>query len=204
MNKGLAGDHGFSLVETLVATFIFALVSASGVAILSGYEQSRIRLAAADSQLTELDRAKALIRADLFAAFDRPLRDQYGGAMPGFEAGDHMQAGTLLRLVRGGNPAAKLFGNMSALKRVEYAVMDGFLVRRTYDRTDAVTTTDIVDQPILSDVQSVSARYAAEGVWVEEWGTLPSNSALPRLAEITIAFRSGEDVKMMFLVGHEV
>lgn len=204
MNKGLSEDNGFSLVETLVATFIFALVSASGVAILSGYEQSRIRLAEADSQLTELDQTKALIREDFFAAFDRPLRDEYGGVVPGFEAGDHMPSGTLLRLVRGGNPAAKLFGNMSALKRVEYVVLDGFLVRRTYDRTDAVTTTDIVDQPILSGVQSVSTRYAADGIWVEEWGTLPSSFALPRLAEITVSFRSGENVKMMFLVGNAV
>lgn len=201
MIKGLSDDNGFSLAETLVATFIFALVSASGVAILSGYEESRIGLARADSQLSALEQAKALIKADLFAALNRPLRDAYGGTMTAFEAGDHMSSGTLLRLVRGGNPSAKLFGNMSALQRVEYAAVDGFLVRRIYDHTDVVTTTDFIEQQVLPGVQSVSSRYAASGIWVEEWGTLLSTNALPRLAEFTITFRSGDNVKMTFLVG---
>jgi len=201
MIKGLFDDNGFSLVETLVATFIFAVVSASGVAILSGYQESRVRLAQADSQLSAIDQARALMRADLFSASNRPMRDAFGGTMTAFEAGDHMPAGTLLRLVRGGNPSAQLFGNVSALQRIEYAAMNGSLVRRIYDRTDVVTTTGFIEQKILSEVQSVSSRYAANGIWAEEWGTLPSTSALPRLAEITIAFRSGNNVKMMFIVG---
>lgn len=201
MIRGFHGDNGFSLVETLVATFVFALVSASGVAILSGHENSRIRLAEADNQLTALDQTKALIRNDFFAAFDRPVRDAFGGKMVAFEAGNHMPDGTLLRLVRGGNPTAKLFGNMSSLQRVEYAVSDGFLIRRTYDRTDVVTATKFIEQQILSGVRSVFTRYATDGLWVEEWGTLPSSAALPRLAEMTITFRSGDDVKMVFLVG---
>lgn len=200
--KSLLDDNGFSLVETLIATFIFALVSASGVAILSGYQSSRIRLAEADSQITALDQTKALIREDFFTAYDRPVRDEFGGALAAFEAGDHMPGGTLLRLVRGGNPSAKLFGNMSAMQRVEYVLIDDILVRRTYDRTDVVTTTDYVDQQIMSDVQSVSTRFLAEGIWVEEWGLRLSSNGLPRLAEITIAFASDDDVKMVFLVGN--
>lgn len=200
--KSFFGESGFSLVETLVATFIFALVSASGVAILSGYEGSRLKLAEADAQITEFDQTKALLRDDFFTAYNRPTRGEFGGTLVAFEAGHHMSAGTLLRLVRGGNPSAKLFGGMSAMQRVEYALLNGALVRRTYDRTDVLATTEYVDQQILSGVQAVSIRLLAEGFWVEEWGTLESTNGLPRLAEITITFASDDDVKMIFLVGN--
>ncbi len=201
MIKGFQKADGFSLIETLVATFVFALVSASAVAILTGYQNSQLRLQEADSQLASLDRARALMRADFFAAFNRPVRDEFGGTMVAFEGGPHMSGGIVLRLVRGGSPTAKLFGNRSALQRVEYIVLDGSLYRRLYDRTDIVTTTEVIDQHILPGVRSISARYGADGLWVEDWGTLPSSSRLPRLAEIDIVFGSGDSVKMMFLVG---
>ncbi len=201
MKRTLRKDAGFSLVEMLVATFIFAMVSASAVAILSGFESSRIRLQDASSQLAALDRARAIMRADFFAAHNRPVRDEFGDTIAAFESGIQMPEGALLRLVRGGNPAAALFGNMSALQRIDYMLAGETLYRRIYDRTDIVTAADFIDQELVSGVQSVSLRYAADGIWVEEWGTLVNSSDLPRLAEVSIIFRSGQEVKMMFLVG---
>jgi len=201
MIKAFQKTDGFSLMETLVATFVFALVSASAVTILSGYQNSQLRLQEVAGKLAALDRARALMRADFFAALNRPLRDEFGGTMVAFEGGPHMPNGTVLRLVRGGSPTAKLFGNRSGLQRVEYIVSHGALYRRIYDRTDVVTATEVIDQHLLSGVRSVSARYAADGLWADDWGALPSSSALPRLAEINIVFGAGGDVKMMFLVG---
>lgn len=194
-------DGGFSLVETLVATFIFALVSASAVAILSGFESNRIRLQDASSQLAALDQTRAIMRADFFAAHNRPVRDEFGSTIVAFESGVHMPEGALLRLVRGGNPTAALFGNMSTLQRIDYVLVGGSIYRRIFDRTDIVIAADFIDQKLMSDVQSISLRYATNGIWVEEWGTLAADFDLPRLAEVSITFGSGQDVKMMFLVG---
>lgn len=201
MMNQLKKDAGFSLVETLIATFIFALMSAMAVALISSYQSSRVSLKAADEKLATLEIARAIIRDDYFSAIQRPVRDQFGSQLTPFEAGEHMLDGVRQRLVRSGDMGAKLNGTLSEVKRVEYVVDDGTLTRRTYGRSDIVQGTTPTDQVLLLGIRNFSVRYAAENIWTEEWGTSPAAGDLPRLAEMVIEFEGGQQTRMTFLIG---
>lgn len=202
MRVCLKSDSGFSLVETLIATFIFALIAGMSVALLTSYQSSRTALGEADARLAKLEVARSILRDDFFAAVNRPVRDEFGSQLVAFEAGQHMDAGIRQRLVRSGDLGAKLNGTVSAVKRVELVLDDGALIRRTYVRSDIVQDSPFLDQVLLEDVRRVSMRYAADGVWSTEWGTAVSVSNLPRLAEMTLEFESGQQAQMTFLIGN--
>lgn len=197
----LKQDSGFSLVETMIATFLFALVSAAGVMILSGYQDGRASLDRAEQRLAEIETARALIRSDLLAAARRPLRDAYGGARPGFEAGAQLEDGILVRLVRTGNMGAMLTGDGSSLDRVEYLLEGGDLVRRTYERTDVTLETGYRDRTLMRGIEGVDLRFETQGTWISEWlGNVLTND-LPRLMEMELTFEGGRELSLTFIVG---
>jgi len=202
MGRFLASDSGFSLVETMVATFIFALVSASGVVLLSGYQEGRLALAAADDRLARVEHARALIRDDMLSAVPRTMRDPYGGTLPGFEGGAHLPDGILLRFVRNGHMGALLAGNRSALQRVDYVLLEDQLVRRTYAHTDVTPETPVRDRVLLTNVRSVDVRYESQMIWALEWISSGSGEVdLPNLAEMTLRFSDGRQLQFTMLVG---
>ncbi len=201
MRQDLSNEHGFSLLETLVATFIFALIAAMSVALLTSYQSSRVALGDADARLAQLEVARSILRDDYFAAVNRPVRDEFGTVLLAFEAGQHMEGDRRQRLVRSGDMGAKLNGTISEVKRVELLLADDRLLRRTYVRSDLVQGTAYLDQTLLEGVSRLTTRYAVDGVWVTEWGTTIASSSLPRMAEVSIEFKTGQRAQMMFIVG---
>lgn len=193
--------RGFSLVETLIATFIFALVSAMGVALISNYQSSRLGLMSADERLAQLDTARAILRNDFFAAINRPVRSEFGDPLNAFEGGPHMLDNVRLRMVRNADAGAMLNGTTSTLRRIEYLLDGGSLIRRSYAQTDTVPGGGFSDQVVVDNVESMNMRYAADGIWSEEWGTALAINALPRLAELSLEFSSGQSLRLTFLVG---
>ncbi|MEX0300753.1 MAG: type II secretion system minor pseudopilin GspJ [Kordiimonas sp.] len=201
MKDFFQNDSGFSLVETLVATVIFAIVSAAGVMILSGYQDGRLGLAAADERMVELDTARSLIRADLQMAVIRPVRDELGGGAKGFEGGTFQTEGPLLQFVRNGDMGALMYGNRSALKRIRYRVENNALIREVYAQTDITPETSSRDIVLLSDVDKLDVRFETDGLWVDEWGSAVNGDSLPRLVEFRVEFTNGRDLTLMFQVG---
>ncbi|TNE66120.1 MAG: type II secretion system protein GspJ [Alphaproteobacteria bacterium] len=193
-------DGGFSLVETMVATFLFALVAAAGVAILSGYQSGRMGLQAADERLAAVDMARALMRADMLEAVNRPVRDPFGGAGSAFEGGVHLGAEGLVEFVRGGNMGARIGGGESAVDRVDYRFENGQLVRRAYARADRTVDTPFTDRVLLSGLQKAEVRFDADGIWIDDWRGRDSGS-LPKMAEFTLTFDTGRSLRLLFMVG---
>lgn len=201
MRRLLQDEQGFSLVETLIATVIFALVSTAGVMLLSGYQDGRLSMQAADERLAQLEIARSLIRSDLITVVDRPVRDELGGSKSGFEGGSYLPDGALLRFVRGGDIGALVGGNKSALKRIEYLLVDDALVRRSYAQTDITSDTNYTDLPLLSDLQALEVRFEVDGIWVDEWGNGSAIVPAPGLAEFRARMANGRTLTMTFLIG---
>lgn len=193
--------RGFSLVETLIATFIFALVSAMGVALISNYQSSRLGLMSADERLAQLDTARAILRNDFFTAINRPVRSEFGDPLNAFESGTHMLDNVRLRMVRNADAGAMLNGTTSTLRRIDYLLDGNSLIRRSYAQTDTVPGGSFSDQIVVDNVESLNLRYATNGIWSEEWGTAPAVNALPRLAELSLEFTTGQSLRLTFLVG---
>ncbi len=178
-------EQGFTLVEVVVALFIFAMLAAAGVAMLS----FAVRAQAASTQrlagVSDDRRFSALLIADLGQAVARVTRDAGGQGRPAFQA---KQGDLLLAYVRGG--AKPQF--------VEIRLRNGQLTRAAAPFADgAVSQTPTL---LASNVERAELRFRIEQEWEDKW--LPTKTdAVPRAVELTIAERGRAPLTRRFLVG---
>jgi len=197
--KGRGEEGGFTLIEMVVAVFIFGLLSLAGVAIL----RSSIDVQGAATRSAKGDagvmRARALIGGDLAQAVARPTRNTTGGTDPAFVGGAGSAAGGFLFvLVRGGvaNPSDQ---PRSDLQKAGYLVEGGALKRVAWPQLDGA-------QPgpatmILPDVANVATRFRGlDGGWSSGW-TPARGTELPRAVELTVQPVGGAPLRLVFRVG---
>jgi general secretion pathway protein J len=180
-------QHGFTLMEVLVAVAIFAII---GVMALSGYNEL-------SSQGTQANKNSARVRQVQSAVYrmvldfeqlePRPVRESLGQSMePALEA----KAGTspLVMLSRAGwsNPAGI---QRSTLQRVTYRIEDGKLYRDYWVVMDRTQTLEPTHTQLLDRVKSASLRFMDfNRQWNEQWpppGSI-AQGALPNLRPIAV------------------
>jgi general secretion pathway protein J len=187
------GEAGFTLVELLVSLFIFGMLSAAGVALLSfsvrAQEASALRL----DELSRLRRASTLLAGDLGQAAPRIHRDESGLALPAFTG-----EGAALGLVRRG--WENVDGDArSSLQRVEYRLAGDRLERVAYPMVDgapprAATT-------ILAGVRTLRLRYRyPEGDWRDRWDPKQPGD-LPLAVELVADVAGTGTTRQLFLTG---
>jgi len=164
---------GFTLLEMLVALFIFGLVSAAGVGVLRFSMDNQDRVRGRIARLAEIETARALLKADLAQAVARRVRDIQGRAADFVFTGNaQAHGGPLLALVRGGvdNPDGD---PRPSLQYIEYRLADGVLERHARSGLDGGDF--LPARPLLSGVRGASLRFLWHGQWLE---------ALPRGAHV--------------------
>lgn len=187
-------DEGFTLVELLVALFIFGLLAAAGTSLLI-YSTSAQALTATrlDDVATE-QRLTNLLSSDLTQVLARISRDANGNRIAAFGGGEAPQ---LLRYIRGGVQSSDE-SERSGLQNVE--------IRHDRDRLERVVSSmvdgssDTRTQLLLSDVASITMRFRRAGVWQSSW-LAEDPAALPQAVELTITRRGRAPVTRLFLVG---
>ena len=191
-------EGGFTLAELLVSLFIFGLLSAAGVGLLSFSVRAQEAAEARLGDLADFRRAGALLAGDLAQAAPRIARDSAGNARPAFHGVGGEQGGVALAFVRRG------WENLDdtprpSLQRVEYGFTEGRLERRVYPRLDgaaALPATTVVD-----GVRRIRLRYRdGEGRWRERWDpTRPTE--LPRAVELIMDAEGSGITRQLFQTG---
>lgn len=183
---------GFTLVETLVSLFIFALLSAAGVALLSYSAKAQGFASARLDDVAAVRRMGALLTSDLAQATGRLPRDDMGRAHPAFDG----QAASM-ELVRGG------WDNLdgaprASVQKVEYRLAGGRLERIAYPYIDGAAA--MPPLVLLDDIRALHLRYRdKDGKWRERWDpTRPTE--LPRAVELVLDSETGT-IRHLFLVG---
>src|SRR5690606_26705545 len=123
--------RGFTLVGVLVALSGFALLAAGGVAVMGWASASQGAAQARVARVGDLQRARALLRADLSQAAPRRTRDAAGVApVQAFTGSAERGAGVLFAFARPGweNPQG---APRASLQYVEYRLRDGRLERQS-------------------------------------------------------------------------
>ena len=195
---GFGRDDGFTLAELLVSLFIFGLLSAAGVALLSFSVRAQEAADARLGDLADFRRAGALLAGDLAQAAPRMVRDATGTARPAFHGVGGEQGGVALAFVRRGwenlddTPRA-------SLQRVEYSVADGRLERRAYPRLDGAAP--LPATTVVDGVRRIRFRYRdREGNWRERWD--PTNpTELPRAVELVMDAEGSGTTRQLFQTG---
>jgi general secretion pathway protein J len=174
--------RGFTLVEMIVALFIFAILAGAGVGLLRASVNTQEAVGGALADLGSAARLRALLSADLTQAVVRPIE----GAPGGFAGSDGE-----LRLVRAFEPAERVPGS-SGLQAIRWQVQGGRLVRQSITPAGVATGPAAV---LARDVASLSLRYRGpDGGWRGLWSPPVTEAPLPRAVELRMQRRGQAEV----------
>lgn len=190
--------NGFTLVELLVALFIFALLSAAGVMLLGNAVSAQGAVGQRLDEQGGLVRVVALLEQDMAQAVPRVSRTESGLLAPAFFARTPSPDAPFLQFVRGGwsNPDD---APRADLAKVEYWLRDGRLERRVYPAVDGAAGGDPAD--LLDRIENIAPAFRdAKGQWSDEWQQ-PGPKAMPVAMRLTIVRRGAAPLTLLFRVG---
>lgn len=179
-------QRGFTLVEMLLAIALFAMLSLTALTVFRGVLKNDEITQRKSTQLTQLQRALAIVERDLTQAQARaPTGDKRWPAAPEFavlqtageEGGDFQ-----LLLIRNGwpNPQARL--PRATQERVAYRYRQGRLERLSYPNLSSpqAAARSVL---LLSEVTRFQLRFYRQGEWLTAWR---AGGLLPQAVEIAI------------------
>lgn len=190
-------ERGFTLVELLVALFIFGILAASGVALLSFSVRAQ---ASADGKLDEvasLRRVGALMTGDLGQAVPRIGRDALGARVAAFQGQSGSDGGAPLMTFTRAGLSNGADAPRSSLQRVEYRLAEGRLERIAYAMLDGSEARP--PAVLLEGVSAVRMLYRKDGDWLDRWAETRAD-ALPRAVDMVVTL-DGTEVRQVFVVG---
>ncbi|TXE26960.1 type II secretion system minor pseudopilin GspJ [Serratia ureilytica] len=179
-------QRGFTLVEMLLAIALFAMLSLTALTVFRGVLKNDEITQRKSTQLTQLQRALAIVERDLTQAQARaPTGDKRWPAVPEFavlqtagEKGGDFQ----LLLIRNGwpNPQARL--PRATQERVAYRYRQGRLERLSYPNLSSpqAAARSVL---LLSEVTRFQLRFYRQGEWLTAWR---AGGLLPQAVEIVI------------------
>jgi general secretion pathway protein J len=163
--------RGFTLVEVLVAMFIFAILA---VMAYGGYNQLSRQDEIVDRNANRTRAVQSTIQRmseDLAMLEPRPVREPLGDSIdPALRADKRTE--TLVELTRSGwsNPAGV---TRSTLQRVAYRVQDNKLERAYWNALDRTMSAEPTSVVLLDQVRTVSLRFMDQNQsWHEQWPPL--------------------------------
>ena len=152
---------GFTLTEVLIALTIFALIAAAGTAVMGVSIDSRFAVKAASERLAEVQRMRALLKADVSQAVARPLAGGDGIVPLRTRAAVGADPTLVLALTRTG-AGIGLDEDGSGLIGIEYHLVEDRLERRVRPHPDAPGPG--VVQVVATGVTVAEASFVSLGV----------------------------------------
>lgn len=177
----MANQRGFTLIELLVAVAIMALMSAGAYTFISSTSNTAARLQDRQAALLSIQRMQSIIANDLNQWVDRPIRDEFGDALPPFL----LTADGALEFTRRGlrNPLDK---PRSDLIRVRYELRQGVLWRLSWMTLDRLQGLKPVASPISPPMEQLRWRVMAsnQSQTLQTWPPISAGSGAIRNAVV--------------------
>lgn len=160
-------QSGFTLVEVLIALFIFSLIAASTVYTLRLGLNARDQLTASDQLLQRMQGARLLLKDDLTQLLPRGTRDEFGNPLSrGFQGGEAAnirnfddEARVLLRFVRNGWTNPDYADPRPSIQRVEYIARGDSLIRRIRPFPDEASDQPVTERVMLSGLADINIEF---------------------------------------------
>lgn len=189
---------GFTLIEVLVALFIFAIISTLMASALHTILSSQSSVEKRTTRFAQLQMAMTLMSRDIEQIIDRPITTQNNSLESAVTGNENQITFTHAGLM---NPSAQLL--RSTLQRTNYHLEDQTLVRVTWPQLDQTSQTLSHQRPLLNDVTRLQIEYIDNKGYVSHrWppGDQASNDELPRAIRITLTLKELGKISQTYLV----
>ena len=197
--------RGFTLIELVVAIFIFAIMAALAY---GGYNTSTRQAAIAHDSMDRVSRVQTAVRLltqDFEQLAPRPVRDVVGELeLPSLQSSEG--TATIVTLTRNGwtNPAGL---PRPALQRVSYVLEEKTLRREHSTVLDSTLSNPVIKRELLDGVEALEIRYmTGPDQWQLQWpplGAPPQISARmrPLAVEIKLKLEDYGEITRLIEVG---
>jgi general secretion pathway protein J len=188
--------EGFTLVEVLIALALFALIGAAGAMVLARTLDTREVVRTESERLGELQRLRALLRADLAQAAPRRTRGPTGRPAAQPIVGPSTSGDPLLVLARSGwsNPEE---APRPSIQRVEYRLVEDRLERRAAPYLDGARPGPA--QVLLRGVRRAEVRFVTNRSEAPAYAA-SSDRPLPEAVRLTLTVDGIGEIDQLFLV----
>jgi general secretion pathway protein J len=195
-------QHGFTLLELVVAMSIFAVLAIMAYGGLDQVLRAREASDRVMNRVAELQMAWSLIERDLEQAMPRPIRDGFGDPQPALTGGGD----SLVELTRAGwpNPLRRPRGTM---QRVAYALDGDTLQRWSWNVLDRAQDSEPRKTQLIEAVEAAELRFRdQDGNWGAQWPPSSTNTGptanllLPSAIEVALEIEGIGRIARLFLV----
>lgn len=149
-------EQGFTLVEVLIAMFVFSLISVGTMTALTTTLQGQAQMNERLDEISNIELARALIKSDMANIHMRPVRDNLGGFEPYVMSGG---LDSLLTFTRAGRSNPGGLEPRSEFQRVSYVFKNGDLIRRSLTHVNPAPQTPTRERVILRGLADVSVEF---------------------------------------------
>ncbi len=194
--RNTAGEAGFTLVEILVALFIFSLISVGSLSAMSTSLQGKAQIEKQTDKMRQLDLARAIMVSDMSALERRAMRDELGGFETYiFEGGSDV----LLRFTRSGRDNPGGLAPRGDIQRVEYIFESGQLIRRARLKANPAQNTGYNTRILLDGLTSAELRFdSPAGITTQVLIPRGNAAELPPVTTLILTFENGDTLTQNF------
>lgn len=191
-------NKGFTLIELVIAIFIFAVISVISTVILSSVLDTNEFSQQRSAKLAELQRGLLFMSRDLEQIAPRSIRDELGSSLPAV-VGDEQT----VEFTRNGwnNPLPGMLLR-SDMQRVRYSYEEGSVMREHWLVLDRAADSTPIRTEFVPGVKSFAIRYfdASEKAWLTFWPPFDPEreNELPQVLEILIDTEEYGEIRRLF------
>ncbi len=191
---------GFTLLEILIALFIFTVLSTLLVAALHNIIGTETRTANHAERIHELQRAMLLFSRDVTQVVNRPVLNTEGRITPAFVGNKNGFQFTH-------NGFANPFGQaqQSDLQRASYQFQDKNLVRQTWNVLDQAPNSKARQRVILEKVSNAYFQYLDSDLHFHDDWPSPNKKeeVIPRAVRIIFTLPNWGQVSQLYVIAAE-
>ena len=209
LKTSLTKQQGFTLLELLIASIIFALMAVMAYGGLANVMDNSKGSKQALLRLKQLQQTVSILNRDFSQLVPRPIRDEYGNSQPALTAGNNID--NLIEFTRGGRNSPPVLLR-SSLVRAAYRFEENQLIRLYWPQLDRSQNMEPKQTVLIDNIEDLTIRFLDQNnEWQQQWPSLNTTTPtttngtpgavapqLPVAIEIILQLNDWGDIRRLY------